>query len=255
MKNNKTILIQPQFSQIEEYELLCRTENLQYEILELSFPEVLDSTELDHQISEYSSRKIHSLHGVFLDINVASKEPKVEAVSKERSRQSCEIAKKLGIENIIFHTGFFPYLDDVTYLKEWAERCGIFYSELQKEFGLQIFIENCMDKSPKPLRLLMECTPSLRVCLDVGHVNYGYTPIEDWFSQLEPYIGYLHFSDNLGVYDNHLPLGEGTCQWHKIDRLCRSLKGDIPVTLEVGGPDCILQSIDYLKRNLFYPFT
>ena len=87
------------------------------------------------------------------------------------------------------------------------------------------------------------------VCLDLGHANYSQVGIAGWFEELGEKIGYLHLSDNMGTYDDHLPLGQGSIDWDEADRLWRGLKRDTPLTLEVGNLDNVMKSVDFLKEK------
>ncbi|MBR6738215.1 MAG: hypothetical protein IKL99_00935, partial [Oscillospiraceae bacterium] len=59
----------------------------------------------------------------------------------------------------------------------------------------------------------------------------------------------LHLSDNMGLFDEHLPLGKGSVDWKKVDGLWRALGRDVLLTLEVGGYDGVETSLAYLKEN------
>jgi sugar phosphate isomerase/epimerase len=76
--------------------------------------------------------------------------------------------------------------------------------------------------------------------------------MEQWFEILGDRIGYLHLSDNGGLYDDHLPLGDGTVDWAAADALWKGLGRDTYLTFEVGPPEGVRRSIAYLKeRGLF----
>ena len=74
-------------------------------------------------------------------------------------------------------------------------------------------------------------------------------PVGQWFEDLGEWIGYLHLSDNNGFYDDHLPLGRGTIDWDAAHALWQNLGRETLITLEVGGPDGVLESLTYLKTH------
>lgn len=243
------LLIQPESARLAEYEAL----GFSYELIEPSLPGALDVPLADC----WRGRDIKVVHGVFADINPASNDPKICAVSQSRCRQSCEIAKMLGAKAVVLHTGFFPYIPGAAYGESWASASAEFYGSLIEQYDLDIHVENSPDRTPDLLQKLMERRGSerLKVCLDVGHIHYTETPDEEWFETLGPFIGQLHFSDNLGVLDDHLPLGEGSCDWERLSALCAALcPAPTFVTLEVSGPAQIVRSIEFLKRNRYFPF-
>ena len=65
-------------------------------------------------------------------------------------------------------------------------------------------------------------------------------------------IGYIHLSDNDGVYDEHLPIGEGTVDWEKADGLWKQLNRKVPLTLEVGGFNGVRKSLAFLKEHGYF---
>ena len=50
------------------------------------------------------------MHGAFFDIVVFSHDDKIAEISRMRLRQSMEIAKRIGVKAVIFHTNANPML-------------------------------------------------------------------------------------------------------------------------------------------------
>ena len=230
-KNEYGLQIQPQYAFRDEWQALAERENLQFEVLDLSMPSALADEEQHRMYRDWyrESRRAVSLHGVFIDINPGSGDPAFRELSARRCEESCEAALEIGAENIVFHSSALPFLGGL-YLDVWAERCAAFFEELAEKYSLRIFIENS----------------------DIGHVNYTPVPLETWMDTLWDRIGYFHLSDNNGVYDDHLPIGEGTVDWEKADRLWKQLNRKVPLTLEVGGPDGVRKSLAFLKGHGYF---
>lgn len=197
--------------------------------------------------------RVNAVHGAFIDVNPASGDPQFKALSRQRCRQSCELAKQVGAGYVVFHSSCFPFLRDA-YLDRWSDQCAAFYAQLAEEYDLKICVENSMDLDPTPLRMLMEKmeSSSVCVCLDIGHANYSRASLDVWFDQLSQWIGYMHLSDNRGSFDEHLPLGKGSIDWAIVDRLWRQLHGEIPMTLEVGGEDSVRESLAFLRKHGYF---
>ncbi len=250
------ILVQPEIKHRGEWEQLAQKEKLDFEALELSLPPALNQEPACREfLSWYRSTGLtRAVHGAFMDINVASNDMEICRISMERCRESCRLTASLGAERVVFHSSAYPYLDDAAYLDRWAGRCAEVYLSLAEEFHLTICIENCLDQNPNALRRLMERTNSrqVRVCLDLGHVNYSHTPLELWFHELEHEIGCLHLSDNLGSMDEHLPLGDGTVDWPLAQRLWAELDHPVPLTLEVGSLEGVVRSLHFLRENHYF---
>ena len=133
----------------------------------------------------------------------------------------------------------------------WAGRCADFYTELAETYGLGIRVENSQDIDCTPLIKLMQRVRKgdVAICLDVGHAHYSFEPMEKWFDVLGEYIQYLHLSDNMGKFDDHLPIGSGSIDWEKLNVLWKNLGRNMPATLEVGGIAGVEESLRYLRKN------
>ncbi len=83
--------------------------------------------------------------------------------------------------------------------------------------------------------LLAEVGPSARVCLDTGHTALG----RHWHRFLEvagARLVHIHANDNHGVYDDHLPPGDGVVNWDEVTRTLRAVHFDGWIMLELHCP-------------------
>jgi sugar phosphate isomerase/epimerase len=254
-KNEYGLQIQPQYAFRDEWQALAEREKLQFEVLEMSMQPALTDDEQYRLYRDWyrESRRAVSVHGAFIDINPGSGDPAFLELSVRRCEKSCETALEIGAENIVFHSSCLPFLGG-SYPDVWAGKCASFFEELAEKYSLRIFIENSQDISPKPIRMMMDriSNPRIGVCLDFGHVNYTPVPLEIWLDTLGDRIGYIHLSDNNGVYDDHLPLGEGSVDWEKADQLWKQLDRKVPMTLEVGGLDGVRKSMAFLREHGYF---
>ena len=254
--NHGSVLqVQPRFDFRDEWEVLADKENLTYEALDFSTQPALYESGLFEEYAKWyaSCGRTTSLHGYFIDINPASGDPDLREFSKKRCKKSCEIARLIGARNVVFHSSCFPFLRGV-YMDAWSKRCADFYQELADMYDLNILIENSQDIDPEPIRNLMERIADRRVgvCLDIGHANYSHQKIGRWFEELSEWIRYIHLSDNMGTYDEHLPLGEGTVDWDEADRLWRKLSRDTCITIETNGLVTTGRAVRFLKDNQYF---
>ena len=247
--------IQPMYASRDEWEALAVREDLAYEILELAMPPALNDPERYRNCEEWylKSDRVSSVHGSFIDVNPGSGDLKQQALSRERCMESCLMARRLGAKNVIFHSSCFPFLRG-GYLDFWAGSCAEFYDKLTEDVDLNLYIENSPDVDPMPIKELMSRITDrrVRVCLDIGHVNYSLASLEQWFEELHDWIAYLHLSDNSGMYDSHLALGEGTVDWEKADRLWRDLDTPMPITIETSSVGLAEQSIVFLREHNYF---
>ena len=249
------IQLQPQSAELEQWVTLAREEGAFFEVLDPFFLSGIGNFEKYGEIAQqYRETSLAaSVHGAFIDVNPASGDPAFRELSRQRGRESCESAVSLGADNVVFHSSAFPFLRGA-YLENWAAICASFYEELVTRYPVRIYIENAQDLDPTPLRSLMERVSSDRigVCLDIGHSHYSRTPVWQWFDQLGQWIGYLHLSDNLGDFDDHLPLGKGSVPWAQVNKLWETLGKEIPITLETGDLTSTRETLRFLRRHGYF---
>lgn len=247
--------IQPIYSIIDQYAPLYEKEGLFFEILDLSLYYWDENDFKDAIIWYKNSQKVKSLHGYFIDINPASGDPGICEYSQSACRKSCEVAQKIGADGIVFHSSCFPNLRGY-YMENWAKKSGMFFTKLTEEYPVKIYIENCADFDPGPIKQLMKWVDNekVKVCLDTGHAFLSREPLDIWFKELKDYIGYVHLSDNMGLYDDHMALGTGKLDMKLINDYCSDLPSDTRCTLEVGNITEIEKSIEYIKETGYFEY-
>ena len=249
------IQVQPSYRERDAWSAAARKENWNYEVIEFSLPPVLSSGGWPPHILEWytAGGRVTSLHGCFIDVNPASSDELFRQLSVQRMKESCALALKLGAGNIVFHAGSFPFLRG-SYLDQWAGKTAEFLEELAAAYDLNFFVENSMDVDPDPVKALMQriSNPRIGVCLDVGHANYSRAPVGRWFEELGTWISYLHLSENMGKFDDHLPLGTGTIDWEEVSALWKALNREVPITLETGSLKHTLESAAFLREHHYF---
>ncbi len=255
------IQIQPTNTNREDWLAYALEKGLSFEVLDLSSPKCVADEKMSADIEAWyrSTHLATSLHGAFIDVNPASGDKDFAEFSRKRCMRSCEQALRLGAKNVVFHSSCFSILRG-QYLASWADSCAEFYNSLIEKYGLNIFIENSQDIDPGPIRTLMDLcnNPKLSVCFDTGHANCSPTGFKTWFSELRDYIGYIHLSDNMGRYDDHMALGTGTINWEMVDICFRALpeerRKNMNMTFECGGLESVKSSISFLETNSYMGF-
>ena len=250
--NHMSVQLQPQITDLEAWVNLAQQENAFFEVME---PTLVTGCRDSGKLTE-AYRKTglcRSLHGAFIDVNPASGDPDFSALSRQRCRESCETALALGSSDVVFHSSAFPFLRGA-YLNNWAAGCAVFFEELARNYPVRIWIENAQDLDPEPLRCLMAHISSDRIgiCLDIGHASYSRAALAEWFACLGDRIGYLHLSDNQGLFDDHLPLGQGNIDWEQVNGLWKALGRDIPITLETGSLEATVESLRFLRAHRYF---
>ena len=191
------------------------------------------------------------LHGPYTEIFPQAIDPMMAAASKKRLDQAAYCAIQLGINRMVVHSGYIPFV----YFPEWhVEKSVAFWKDflVDKPADFQVLIENVLDDNPYMQLEIAEKAedPRVRLCLDVGHANVASDPaycIEDWLRIQGPYLAHFHLHNNDGKNDLHRPLTDGILDLKEIlsmiDRYC---PGD--ATLTVESYECE-DSIIWLKEQ------
>lgn len=73
--------------------------------------------------------------------------------------------------------------------------------------------------------------------LDVGHAAVAGLKLDELLARTKGRLCHVHFSDNRGASDDHMPIGAGTIDWDRTIRLLQEYGYDEKITLEVFSSD------------------
>ena len=151
---------------------------------------------------------IKALHGPFLDLKPSSPDKLIREVSYNRYLNTINIAKRLDMDYIIFHSQINPYLNQPSLRKLNNIQSKEFWEEILEEVSYYkgvILLENIFEETPSMLKELIETInlPNIKINLDIGHAKLGKATLEEWIRELKDYILYIHVHSNDGLYDNH----------------------------------------------------
>ncbi|MCR5113032.1 MAG: sugar phosphate isomerase/epimerase [Acholeplasmatales bacterium] len=250
----------PTLKDLDKYLDLAKKFNLGFEYNEFFMPNILDDYELlNKTLESYKSlnRINDTMHGVFFDIVLDSRDEKIRKISEDRVEESIKIAKSLNCKGVVFHTNYITWMKDEAYKARWVKMNGDFYlSMVNKYSDIEIYVENMFDLDPILLRRLMEYTnnPRIKVCLDIAHASISKVEIKDWFKELGKYIGHLHINDNDKIIDMHEELGKGLIDYKKAYKYINMLDDNTSILIEISNFDKVYNSIKYLKDGGYSDF-
>jgi sugar phosphate isomerase/epimerase len=189
-----------------------------------------------------------TIHGPFMDMSPGGADEVVRELTQDRFSRLIVSTKELRPAAIVLHGGYDErYFDGDSEL--WLAQSVKTWAPLAKEAeqaGAVLAIENIFEERPDTLKELVETinSPNLRICLDVGHINlYSAVDMEDWFTSLGQYIAELHIHDNLGVRDDHLPVGEGAIDFPLFFALVTRYTDGPIHTIEPHGEDVLKRAL------------
>lgn len=253
-------LIIPEYDKFGESLMLADEYNLGFEFNDFFEPDVLSKNPNYQKILNYYTGyelpdKL-TMHGAFYDVTIFSEDDSIRDISERRVKKSVEIALEAGCEKVIFHTNINPFITSKSYKRNWLERNKIFFTKLcESNPGIQILMENMFDFSSEDLVLLMENMSLCRnfgICFDYAHACVYGENIEEWASELSPYIKHVHINDTCGKEDLHLPVGKGELDWTKFNDIRKNYFPDADILIETPGYDNQKASLDYMTSHGFF---
>ena len=198
----------------------------------------------------------YSVHATFADINIASPSKAMLKASMRRLKQSMQYAKDLDAYLWVFHPGgksgisaFYPGAD-------WQQNLQSI-RELHKtavDLGLKIAMENLPEKYNFLMKTPEDFTQfyaetgldGIGIVLDTGHANLE-GQIQPFLEKLPKKIAHVHVSDNHGVTDEHLGLGDGSIDWvHFVKMLKATSFSGTVLTESVFNAEETLQKLQKL---------
>jgi sugar phosphate isomerase/epimerase len=193
-----------------------------------------------------------SLHGPFIDLYAASKDPEIVKVVKNRFLEAYTTAKKLNARHLIFHAGFIP---KAFFPKDWLNNCRNFWEDFLSNIGegIEIHIENVCEDDFSLINDLIESinNPNFSACLDIGHVNVNSSKsLEHWIKGLNNNIRYVHLHNNDGLIDSHNGLCRGQINILKTLELLETYAPNAAWSLETKLIET-KQSVLWLEQNGF----
>jgi sugar phosphate isomerase/epimerase len=180
----------------------------------------------------------------------------IRDASMEEFKKYIDFFSKLDVNLMNIHPSLNGTLmsekDKVKYNKE-------FISNIYKmcaDKGMTLMVESVLKpfNTPEIFEELLDGLDDVKVHLDVGHcfVNTDRNLVDEFFTTFGDRIVHVHFSDNYGNRDDHLPLGSGSIDWVKVVDILRKHGYDKTITLEVFTQDrkYLLLSKTFLEEIL-----
>ncbi len=199
-----------------------------------------------------------SVHALFSDVNIGSKDPVIREISQIRFKQSLEVAKNIGADTVLFHTGNKGTLHYDSQ-KSFKKKFIAFFKEFIKDFenaGITAVIENVFETTPDYCLELYEgiSSPNLKLALDTGHVNL-YAPktnVSDWIKAYGTKLYHMHIHNNFQQNDDHSNLANGTLNFEEIFNTLMQEAITPTLVLEMFTEEDIIKSLDLMFKLDFF---
>ncbi|MFA6716916.1 MAG: sugar phosphate isomerase/epimerase [Victivallaceae bacterium] len=184
------------------------------------------------------------------------------AVIRENLKWLIDIAMRMNAQKIVLHTPRLDTLDFInkkidadfvdTVRNKWLELLHT-CSGFAEKCGVILAVENEVNKENE--WHLIQCaedlaaavdeihSPNVKCAFDVAHANIGFSPLK-YAQCLGERITHVHWHDNDGLKDQHLPPGKGNIDFTAVMKYLLAAEAknreEITLTLECDKP-----SVDY----------
>jgi len=154
-----------------------------------------------------------------------------------------KVFSKLGVKYASIHSHWYQ---PRSFQEEIIERIIESLQQIviiARQYGITMMLENQPNgflHKPESLLPIFRNVENLLFHLDVGHAQVagGMKNLTREFLKLfRNKLAHIHFSDNKGKSDDHLPIGAGIVDWEDIIRQLKKIHYDKTITLEVFVKD------------------
>ncbi|HOM95576.1 MAG TPA: sugar phosphate isomerase/epimerase [Methanofastidiosum sp.] len=210
-------------------------------------------------LSSYSFE--YTVHSPFSDINISSLNKSIRKVSIQQVKYAIYAVNEIGGKVMTFHPGRHSAATNRD--KELTKK--ILFDSLKEistyneDYGVVIALENMPDTFVTTMKVSQEILevlenkqlPGIKHTMDVGHLETNNVDIERYIQDLKDFLVHIHLHDNLGEFDNHLPLGEGNIDFSKVFMALKKINYSGRMILEMTNTEDILKSREFLRERKY----
>ena len=198
---------------------------------------------------------IKSVHGLFFDLSIASKDEDIREISIKRYLQSLEVAKIIGAKTIVYHTGCEATIKHRRFQQEYSDDSVKFWKNYITAFensNITAVQENVSENSYENILKIINAvnSPMLKASLDTGHVNvHSDQKVIQWIEGYGHALKHMHIHNNYGDDDSHLSLLKGTLDFDEIFGKIKELDINPVIVLEIFTENDLYESVEYLRKK------
>lgn len=160
----------------------------------------------------------------------------------EEGKRKINTASRLGMKKINFHS--YSVLATPFHRKYRRSLLDNFVESLKELItyartkGIEVILENGVERGEitnfRDFKYIVDKS-NVKVHLDVGHafVCGGMKNVKNYIFNFKSRLEHVHMHDNHGKADEHLPIGKGLIDFHKVVRYLKEIGYDKTITFEV----------------------
>lgn len=166
----------------------------------------------------------YSIHAPYADTNLSADDDLIREWILKRIRYSIRFANELEAKCVVVHPGWTTATDRFMKGKAWELNLRSLHwlNRYSSDYGVPLLIENVPEPTPYLLitvddfeLFFHEQEIAMNMVLDVAHANLN-SEVYRFLKNHGDKIMHIHVSDNNGITDQHLPIGEGVINWSRV---------------------------------------
>ena len=188
------------------------------------------------------------------DLPIASSFKSVRKAGVEEYMKCLDLFSKLKVKYVNAHPVMPNNMKDPNQVIKHNIKFFQKIVKVAKKHNIRIMMENtkAMFNELEVIGGILKEVPGLKLHWDVAHANLGNEGEKKTklaFDNFKEKIVHVHFSDNNGQEDQHLPLGTGNINWPFILKTLKEYEYNKTITLEIHSQDLsyLLFSRDKVK--------
>ena len=196
-----------------------------------------------------------TIHAPYTDLSLGAIDRKVRRISLERIKKALDLASLFEARSVVCHTGF-DHRHYVNFEDNWIKNAIESIADLLEfasPLNIHLMLENVFELDAEIHKEIFHGIKSslLGFCLDFGHQNvFSKTSLDSWLKDLGDRLGQLHLHDNMGMYDDHLAIGEGILDFDNLFSWLYA-QGKTPIlTLEPHEEKAVIPALEGLAGLL-----
>ncbi len=230
------------------FEQIIRRSNLLWEIIDDEDLAINEDDALKLHAIKRDHQTVFAVHVPFLRKDIFSSDLIHRIACIKLVKRSIELANRYEAKFAVIHPG---YRNDEIMPEEIAGILNELF-DFATNLGMVPLLENLSRRTafykPEEMKQFQKLLLKPNFALDVGHANME-SCLEE-FMRVNRSFCYFHIHDNLGVKDDHLPLGKGNIDWGRFFSEIVRTDPARPLVVENLSLDDLEVSLDFALKML-----
>ena len=203
----------------------------------------VEDIRLNETITLCKKYKLNLIGHTNFYLHWASPIKRLREASMQELVEHLELFNKLGVRLVNIHSHWYQPNSQRQEIIDRIIKSLVELVAVAKKYDIKLMLENQPNgflNTPESLLQIFDKVKNLFFHLDVGHAQVAGRDnnlTKEFLAYFKSKLAHVHFSDNKGSNDDHLPIGAGIIDWEDIIRQLKEIGYNKTITLEVFTRD------------------